>query len=97
MQLPSLVVTVLLCVLCAWPQDGAAWDGERAAQIPVYFAVDAGAAARQAAGMTGGRVLDVQTRFAGTRAVYVIKVLLNDGRVKVIEIEGAQSTMPSMR
>jgi hypothetical protein len=52
-------------------------------------APDANAAARQAASMTGGRVLDVQVGNAGDRSVYFVRVLLGDGRVKVVRIDGA--------
>ncbi len=52
-------------------------------------AVDSRAAARVAAEMTGGRVVDVQTGRAGGRVVYVVKVLLGDGRVKVIHVDQA--------
>ena len=55
---------------------------------------DAGAAARQAVGMTGGRVLDVQKRFFGERAMYVVKVLLGDGRVKTVEVEANPISAP---
>ncbi|MBK6657077.1 MAG: hypothetical protein IPG43_02495 [Proteobacteria bacterium] len=55
---------------------------------------DAGAAARQAVGMTGGRVLDVQKRFFGERAMYVVKVLLGDGRVKTVEVEANPTSAP---
>lgn len=55
---------------------------------------DAGAAARQAVDMTGGRVLDVQKRFFGERAMYVVKVLLGDGRVKVVEVEANPTSVP---
>ncbi|MCP5201746.1 MAG: hypothetical protein H6977_17225 [Gammaproteobacteria bacterium] len=58
--------------------------GPVAAQAP-----DANAAARQAAAMTGGRVLDVQPGSAGGRTVYMVRVLLGDGRVKVVRIDGA--------
>ncbi|MEQ8663285.1 MAG: peptidase [Gammaproteobacteria bacterium] len=46
-------------------------------------------AAQQAAQMTGGRVLDVRTARQGGRVVYEVKVLLDDGRVRVVRIDGA--------
>lgn len=55
--------------------------------VPVAHA-DSGAAARQAAQMTGGRVLGVQTATAGGQPVYLVRVLLADGRVKIVRIEG---------
>ncbi|MEX2480025.1 MAG: hypothetical protein WD928_04095 [Gammaproteobacteria bacterium] len=51
-------------------------------------ASDAGSAARQAAQMTGGRVLDVQTGNAGERMIFLVRVLLPDGRVKIVRIDG---------
>jgi len=50
---------------------------------------DSSAAARQAAQMTGGRVLDVQTGHAGGKPVYFVRVLLADGRVKIVRIDAA--------
>ncbi len=41
--------------------------------------------ARQA---TGGRVLDVQTQDMGGRLVYLVKVLMPDGRVRIIAVDG---------
>ena len=55
---------------------------------------DAGAAAREAAAMTGGRVLDVQTSREGGRQVFHVKVLLDDGRVKIIQLDGASADAP---
>ncbi|MEQ8233817.1 MAG: hypothetical protein RKL32_19090 [Gammaproteobacteria bacterium] len=49
---------------------------------------DGAEAARQAAQMTGGRVLDVRTSSQGGRIVYEVKVLLDDGRVRVVRIDG---------
>lgn len=40
--------------------------------------------ARQA---TGGRVLDVQTQNRGGRVVYLVKVLMPDGRVHIVAVD----------
>ncbi len=69
-------------------------DSESASPNAVEVVEDAGAAARQAVDMTGGRVLDVQKRFFGERAMYVVKVLLQDGRVKVVELEANPTAGP---
>ena len=55
---------------------------------------DAGAAAREAAAITGGRVLDVQTLREGERQVFHVKVLLDDGRVKIIELDREPTDTP---
>lgn len=55
----------------------------------VQTASDPGAAARQAAAMTGGRVLDVQTLVLGGQPLYQVKVLLPDGRLRVVQVQGA--------
>ena len=55
---------------------------------------DAGAAAREAAAITGGRVLDVQTLREGERQVFHVKVLLDDGRVKIIELDRESTDTP---
>ncbi len=52
-------------------------------------ATDGADAARQAAAMTGGRVLDVRTTSKGGQTVYEVKVLLDDGRVRVVRVDGA--------
>ena len=90
MQLPLAVVTVAVLALGVWPLLGLSWDRDATATdpAPVEFAADAGVAAHQAAGMTGGRVLDVQTRFEGERVLYSVKVLLDDGHVKIVELPG---------
>jgi len=41
--------------------------------------------ARQA---TGGRVLDVQTQDMAGHVVYLVKVLMPDGRVRIIAVDG---------
>lgn len=69
-------------------------EDPRHAPPPADVVEDAGAAARQAVGMTGGRVLDVQKRFFGERATYVVKILLGDGRVKVVEVEANPTSVP---
>ncbi|MGR8919732.1 MAG: hypothetical protein ACU85V_08935 [Gammaproteobacteria bacterium] len=79
-----LILALLLALAAALPAS--------ALPVSVPFlaagAADAGAAARQAADMTGGRVLDVQAELSEGREVYLVKVLLEDGRVKVVRIEG---------
>ena len=45
-------------------------------------------AARQAAARTGGRVLGVEQQQRGDRIVYLVRVLLEDGRVKLVEVSG---------
>ena len=72
---PAVMALLLLCCL-----GGA---GVAAA------ANDAGSAAREAAAMTGGRVLDVKTQRDGGQPAYLVKVLLPDGRVKLVLINGA--------
>tara|TARA_Y100001934_G_scaffold276723_1_gene373898 strand:+ start:1131 stop:1421 length:291 start_codon:yes stop_codon:yes gene_type:complete len=49
---------------------------------------DAGAAARKAAELTGGRIVDVQTSTDNGDTVYMVKVLMEDGRVKVVSVPG---------
>lgn len=85
----SFAVAVALLLLVAGAPAGAVPP-----DTPVAVVEDAGAAARQAVDMTGGRVLDVQKRFIGERAVYVVKVLLHDGRVKLVEIEANPTSRP---
>ena len=90
-----LVLRHLLIValaLGAGPLHGA--ENDSATAIPTDVVQDAGAAARQAVSTTGGRVLDVQKRFFDERAVYVVKVLLADGRVKIVEIEANPTAAP---
>ncbi len=83
---------IFALAVSAGPLQGA--GNERANAIPTDVVQDAGAAARQAVSTTGGRVLDVQKRFFDERAVYVVKVLLTDGRVKIVEIEANPTSAP---
>lgn len=83
---------VVLLTLLAGAALGA--ESDDAGSTTVDMVENAGAAARQAVGMTGGRVLDVQKRFFGERAMYVVKVLLHDGRVKVVELEANPTSGP---
>lgn len=83
---------VVLLTLLAGAALGA--ESDDADSTTVDMVENAGAAARQAVGMTGGRVLDVQKRFFGERAMYVVKVLLHDGRVKVVELEANPTSGP---
>ena len=69
-------------------------ESDNASPIANDVVEDAGAAARQAVDLTGGRVLDVQKRFFGERAMYAVKVLLHDGRVKVVEVEANPTSAP---
>ena len=86
---PLLIVSLVLLVNVAYGDETD--DGELQA---VAVVENAAAAARQAVDMTGGRVLDVQKRFFGERAMYVVKVLLSDGRVKVVEVEANPTSGP---
>ena len=52
------------------------------------------AAHGEAAAMTGGRVLDVQTVREGERQAFHVKVLLDDGRVQLIELGGEPHDTP---
>lgn len=92
MRLVLRHLMVVSLVLLASVVHGA--ESEDAVPMSVEMVEDAGAAARQAVDMTGGRVLDVQKRFFGERAMYVVKVLLHDGRVKVVELETNPTSGP---
>lgn len=47
------------------------------------------AAAAAARGATGGRVLDVRASRSGGGVVYLVKVLLPEGRVRTVIVDGA--------
>ena len=85
-------LSIVALALIAGPLHGAQSDSANVISADVVQ--DAGAAARQAVSTTGGRVLDVQKRFFDERAVYVVKVLLTDGRVKIVEIEANPTSVP---
>jgi uncharacterized membrane protein YkoI len=80
MRRPTLIATLLAVALAGAP-----------ARHVLAAAGDGAEAARQAAQMTGGRVLDVRTSNHGGRTVYEVKVLLDDGRVRVVRIDGTSS------
>jgi uncharacterized membrane protein YkoI len=84
-MMPKLLVTSL--IVAALFLAGTRTEVS-AARLIVANAGDAGAAAQQAAAATGGRVLDVRRGVTGGRAVYFVKVLLDDGRVKMVRIDG---------
>lgn len=86
---PLVVASLIALASAAHGVDGASPTPPAADVVE-----DAGAAARQAVDLTGGRVLDVQKRFFGERAMYVVKVLLGDGRVKVVEVEANPTAGP---
>ena len=92
MRLVIRHLLIVMLTLIAGPLHGAESDAPDAISVDVVE--DAGAAARQAVSMTGGRVLDVQKRFFGERAMYVVKVLSLDGRVKIVEIEANPTSVP---
>ncbi len=83
---------VVLLALLAGAAHGV--ESDDAGSASVEMVENEGAAARQAVDMTGGRVLDVQKRFFGERAMYVVKVLLHEGRVKVVELEANPTSGP---
>ncbi len=60
-------------------------------------AASAGAAAQQAAAATGGRVLDVRQATQEGSTVFFVKVLLNDGRVKMLRIDGPTTSSRTRR
>ena len=93
-RMGSLFRPLILVSLILLASVARAADNDEAQALAVDPVQDAGAAARQAVGTTGGRVLDVQKRFFGERAMYVVKVLLGDGRVKVVEVEANPTSGP---
>lgn len=93
MRIPSPTALALVLAVSLWSGTTAARDGF---SFQIFGgpgggagAADPGSAAQQAATMTGGRVLDVQTDYAAGRPRYLVKILLGDGRVKVVPIDGA--------
>lgn len=97
-----MLLTLTTALWCAAPAARDAFAGDNfsgigASPAPAVPGVgrsagaiaDPGTAARRAATMTGGRVLDVQTDFADGRPRYMVKILTGDGRVKVVPIDGA--------
>lgn len=59
--------------------------------IPVTLAqarIGQGQAVAFARQATGGRVLDVQTQNVSGRIVYLVKVLMPDGRVRIVAVDG---------
>ncbi len=81
----KLAIICLAFVLCL---DVLAAQRSSALLFAADATSDASTAAREAASQTGGRVLDVKERLREGTPVYDVKVLLDDGRVKVIELEG---------
>lgn len=87
-------MTLLFALSSASVQAVNAIEAVSALLFAADVVTDAGAAAREAAAMTGGRVLDVQTVREGERQAFHVKVLLDDGRVKLIELGGEPHDTP---
>jgi uncharacterized membrane protein YkoI len=89
----SLTTAALLAgALCASAAPAIARDRHAAsAGLVRVQARDVGpaAAAEAARGATGGRVLGVRAKRAKGRIVYRVKVLLPEGRVRTVTVDGA--------
>ncbi len=83
----STFITLALCWALGGLAEVSAWSP--AIRVLAAVANDAGHAARLAAGSSGGKVIDVQTSNSAGQVVYLVKVLLADGRVKVVKVSGA--------
>lgn len=79
-----LVVVCFCCLLLAADATAYAWPGKLLLAQSVGLSQDEAAA--QVREETGGRVLDVQTGTQDGLAVYLVKVLLPDGRVRVVTV-----------
>lgn len=84
------ILTVSLLALAVTAVSATTTAAVALAPLLAAGAVDSAAAARQAASMTGGRVVDVRTTYRDGLAVYEVKVVLDDGRVKIVSIAGAE-------
>lgn len=82
--LKSLLLLLLICSLKL-----SAAELVEAAEVANHIAAaDSNAAAKEAEQATGGRVVDVKEDLVDGKVVYQVKVLLDDGRVKVVTISG---------
>ena len=79
------IVTISFCcwLVCA-DVAAYAWPGRLLLAQSVILSQDEAAA--KVREETGGRVLDVQTGTQDGLAVYLVKVLLPDGRVRVVTV-----------
>ena len=89
----AVAVISSIFVLCASVEATSAAGRSSALLFAADVASDASKAASEAASQTGGRVLDVKKRLHEGRPVFDVKVLLDDGRVKVIQLEGTQDAL----
>ncbi len=85
---------LLFAISGAYVQPVYAIEAFSALLFAADVVTDAGAAAREAAAISGGRVLDVQILREGERQVFHVKVLLDDGRVKIIELDREPTDTP---
>ncbi len=82
---PTFIIVILFCCLLDSADAGAyAWPGRMLLAQSVGLSQDEAAA--KVREETGGRVLDVQTGTQDGLAVYLVKVLLPDGRVRVVTV-----------
>jgi uncharacterized membrane protein YkoI len=83
----SHFISIIICFCCCLMTADAgayAWPGELLLAQAVGLSQDEAAA--KVREETGGRVLDVQTGTQDGLAVYLVKVLLPDGRVRVVTV-----------
>lgn len=80
-------IVFMTFVTCAGLETVSAAQRSSALLFAADAASEASNAARDAAAQTGGRVLNVKKRLTGDHAVYDVKVLLEDGTVKVIQLK----------
>lgn len=86
MRKPCFLAIVVVFCGCFVAADAAAyaWPGELLLAQAVDLSQDEAAA--KVREETGGRVLDVKTAMQDGVAVYLVKVLLPDGRVRVVTV-----------
>jgi uncharacterized membrane protein YkoI len=83
----SRLLGIAICLSCwilAADAGAYAWPGKLLLAQSVGLSQDEAAA--KVREETGGRVLDVQTGTQDGLAVYLVKVLLPDGRVRVVTV-----------
>ena len=85
--IPQIAVILLLGVM--YVSSVPAFDRHARPLLAQQSLISQDEAAAQARSRTGGRVLDIRATDKDGRPVYLVKLLLSDGHVRVVTIDAA--------
>ncbi len=89
----TVIMLVMSSVLLAGPVQGRTWHPDASDNMRWLAEVDGAGAARIVESRTGGKVLGVYRQEHKGRTVYRVKVLLPEGRVRMVTVDAATGQM----